>query len=350
MNIHDLETPAILIDIDRMQRNIQRMQAHCNNLGINFRPHIKTHKSPEIARLQLEAGAVGIACQKLSETQIFVNDGFNNIQIPYNIVGQKKLANLIDIAKSLQSGQITVSADHSLVIQGLADVAEATKIKLNIMVEMATNIQRTGAPIDQITNLAQQIETAPYLQFSGLLVYPSYAINRPALLEAISNLETVGINVPEISGGGTEAAFQADQIPELTELRVGTYVFYDWMHMKKGIATEDDCAMRIAATVVSTPTSDRIILDSGSKTLSSDHVENEFGYIIEYPQARIYQLNEEHAYVDVSQCNQRPTISDRLHIIPAHTCVVTNLANQIHGFRGETVETTWKVAARGLVQ
>jgi D-serine deaminase-like pyridoxal phosphate-dependent protein len=347
MNINDLETPAILIDIDRMQRNIQRMQAHCDNLGINFRPHIKTHKIPEIARRQLEAGAIGIACQKLSETQIFVDAGFNNIQIPYNIVGQQKLTHLTAIAKS---AHITVSADHSLVIQGLADAAESANITLNVMVEMATNIQRTGAPIDHITDLAKQITTASYLQFAGILVYPSYTANRPALLEVLSHLETAGINVPEISGGGTEAAFQADQFLELTELRVGTYVFYDWMHIKKGIATEDDCAMRIAATVVSTPSDDRIILDSGSKTLSSDRIDNEFGYIVEYPQARMYQLNEEHAYVDVSHCDQRPTIGDRVHIIPVHTCVVTNLANQIYGHREEKVEATWKVAARGLVQ
>ena len=347
MNSYDLETPAILINLDRMERNIQRMQTHCDTLGIKFRSHIKTHKIPEIARLQLKAGAVGIACQKLTEAQIFIDAGFDNIQIPYNIVGTQKLNRLVSIA---QSTHITVSADHSIVIKGLAEAAEAADVTLNVMVEIATNIHRTGAPIENIANLAKQIEQSKYLKFAGLLIYPSYAVNRPTLLEALSHLNEAGINVPEISGGGTEAALQVEQIPELTELRVGTYVFNDWMHMKKGIANEDDCAMQIAATVISTPTNDRIILDSGSKTLSSDHINNEYGYIIEYPQARIYQLNEEHAYVDVSHCEKRPTIGDRLHIIPVHTCVVTNLANQIYGVRDEKIEVEWKVAARGLVQ
>ena len=346
MLIHDLETPSVLIDLDIMQRNIARMQAHCNELGLAFRPHIKTHKIPDIARMQIEAGAVGIACQKVTEAQVFTEAGLNNIQIPYNIVGPQKTARLADLAIY---NKITVSADHPTIIAGLADAAKANDIRINVMVDLATDLQRTGAPVSEVVTLAQKIDDDEHLHFAGLLVYPSNPTVRGDIQEALYVLNQAGIGVNSVSGGGTGAALHAHEMPELTELRVGTYVFNDWGTVCRGWATFDDCAMTIMATVVSRPTQDRTILDCGSKTLSSDAYDGCYGYIVEYPDARIYQLNEEHAYVDMSACPERPTIGERVHVIPVHTCVVSNLHNQLYGVRGEEVEVTWPVAARGLV-
>jgi D-serine deaminase-like pyridoxal phosphate-dependent protein len=346
MNIHDFETPSVLIDLDIMTDNIQRMQAYCNELGLAFRPHIKTHKIPDIARMQLEAGAVGIACQKVSEAEVFAAAGINNIQLPYNIVGPQKTARLADLALY---NHLVVSADHPTVIAGLADAARANEISIRVMVELATEIERTGAPVEEVVNLAKKIDEDENLHFAGLLVYPSNPVMRPRLQEALDRLNQAGIGVDSVSGGGSGAAHYAGEIPELTELRVGTYVFNDWGTVCKGWAALDNCAMTVLATVVSRPTPDRAILDSGSKTLSSDHWNNLYGYVVEYPQARIYQLNEEHAYVDMSGCDDRPVIGERVHVIPAHTCVVTNLHQQLYGLRGDEVEVIWPVAARGLV-
>jgi len=346
MNIHDLETPSVLIDLDIMQNNITRMQEHCNALGLAFRPHIKTHKIPDIAKLQIEAGAVGVACQKVSEAEVFTQAGINNVQIPYNIVGPQKTARLVDLALY---NKVTVSADHPTVIAGLSDAAKASDMRLNIMVDLVTDLQRTGAPVAEVVTLAQKIDDDENLHFAGLLVYPSNPSVRPDVQEALYALNHAGIGVNSVSGGGTGAALVAHEMPELTELRVGTYVFNDWGTVCKGWASFDDCAMTVMATVVSRPTQDRTILDCGSKTLSSDAFEGGYGYIVEYPDSRIYQLNEEHAYVDMSACPERPTIGERVHVIPVHTCVVTNLHNQIYGVRGEEVEVTWPVAARGLV-
>ncbi|MBZ0277459.1 MAG: D-TA family PLP-dependent enzyme, partial [Anaerolineae bacterium] len=130
---------------------------------------------------------------------------------------------------------------------------------------------------------------------------------------------------------------------------VGTYLFNDWRSVRKGWASFEDCAMTIMATVVSRPTPDRVILDSGSKTLSNDHENGLYGYIVEYPEARIYQLSEEHGHVDMSLCENRPVVGEVVHVVPVHTCVVTNLHNEIYGVRGDEVEVTWKVEARGLV-
>jgi D-serine deaminase-like pyridoxal phosphate-dependent protein len=344
--IDELETPSVLIDLDRMERNIARMQNYCNEHGLGFRPHIKTHKIPDIARLQIEAGAVGIACQKLTEAQVFIDEGFDNIQIPYNIVGPQKTARLADMS---MYNRITVSADHPAVIAGLSDAARANEITIRVMVDLVTEIQRTGAPLDEMVTLAKLIDDDENLHFAGILVYPSNPTIRPYIQEAISMLGQAGIGVDSVSGGGLGASFHAHEIPELTEIRVGTYVFNDWGSVVKGWATPDDCAMTVLATVVSRPTPDRVILDSGNKTLAADRINDGHGYIVEYPESHIYQLNEEHGIVDMSQCQDRPIIGERVHVIPVHTCVVSNLHNQIYGVRGDEVEVIWPVAARGLV-
>jgi D-serine deaminase-like pyridoxal phosphate-dependent protein len=346
MHINDLETPSVLIDLDRMENNVRQMQAHCNKLGIAFRPHIKTHKIPAIAKMQLEAGAVGIACQKVSEAEVFASAGINEIQIPYNIVGPQKTARLADLALY---NKVTVSADHPVTIAGLADAARANEMTIRVMVDLATDIQRTGAPVEEVVELAKKIEADENLHFAGLLVYPSNARMRPAVQEALYELNKAGIGVDNVSGGGYGASLEANEMPELTELRVGTYIFNDMNSVTKGWTTLDDCAMTIMTTVVSRPTSDRMILDGGGKTLAADRVNDGHGYIVEYSKAHIYQLSEEHAHVDISQCDERPVIGERVRVIPVHTCVVTNLHNQIYGVRGEEVEVVWTVAARGMV-
>ncbi|MBC7811742.1 MAG: alanine racemase [Burkholderiales bacterium] len=346
MDVHDLETPSVLIDLDRMEANIQRMQDYCNQYGLDFRPHIKTHKIPDIARMQIEAGAVGIACQKVSEAEVFAEAGIDNIQIPYNIMGKQKTARLTDLALY---NRVVVSADSAYTISGLAEAAKAKEMALRVMVDLVTDLQRTGAEVEQVVKLAQQIDANENLHFAGLLVYPSFPTMRPAIQEALHQLDRAGIGVDSVSGGGVGATKHAHEIPELTEVRVGTYVFNDWGTVSHGWASLDDCAMTVLLTVVSRPAPERAILDGGSKTLSSDVLDDGYGRIVEYPDARIYRLNEEHAYVDVSNCDPAPQIGEQVHVVPVHTCVVTNLHNRLYGVRGEEVEVVWPVAARGLV-
>lgn len=351
MHTHELETPAVLIDLDRMERNITRMQNRCNAAGIAFRPHIKTHKIPEIARLQIDAGAVGLACQKVSEAQIFAEAGFDDLLIPYNILGASKTAKLVDLALY---NRLTVSADSTAVIAGYSEAAAAMGITLRVMIEVATEIERAGASINQTISLAQKIDKDDHLTFAGLMVYPSNPTIRPALDETIARLSAHGIGIESISGGGIGAAEHMGEMPELTEIRVGTYVFNDLTTLERGLCALDDCAMQIAVTVVSRPTEGRAILDSGSKTLTPERLGNDasprYGMIVEYPAARIYKLNEEHAYVDVSACDPAPQIGEVVHVLPVHTCVVTNMHDQVYGVRGEHVEVVWQVAARGKVQ
>ena len=346
MRIDALETPSVLINLDRMEANIRRMQAHCDSLGVKFRPHIKTHKIPAIARMQMDAGAVGLACQKVSEAQVFAESSFNDIMIPYNIVGASKAARLADLALY---NRIAVSADSLPVIQGLSEAAAAVGVTLRVLVELETEIQRAGVPAERVVELAKRIDADDHLHFAGLVVYPSNPSIRPALQEALTRLHDAGIGVDIVSGGGTGAAIHAADVPELTEIRVGTYVFNDWRTLASGWCALDDCAMTVTATVVSRPSNDRLILDSGSKTLNAESHDGQYGLILDYPDARLYKLNEEHGYVDVSACEVAPEIGERVRILPVHTCVVTNLHNTIYGVRGDQVEVEWTVAARGLV-
>lgn len=344
--ITDLDSPSLVINCDRMEANIAAMQARCNALGIALRPHIKTHKVPEIARLQLQAGATGIACQKVTEAEIFADAGFDDILIPYNIVGARKTARLAALAARCR---VSVSADDPLVVAGLAEAAAAANVRIEVLVDVATDLQRTGTSPDGVVDLARQISDSPGLHFAGLMIYPSGPANRAVLIDALARLDQAGFQVKTVSGGGTSAAMQAREVPELTELRVGTYLLNDCMQMQAGAATLDNCALTVLATVVSHPVPERVILDCGSKTLSSDHLSGLYGTILEYRPARIYKLSEEHAHVDVSACEARPTIGERVHVVPVHACTAVNLADYLYGVRGEQVESVWNVAARGKV-
>jgi D-serine deaminase-like pyridoxal phosphate-dependent protein len=245
--------------------------------------------------------------------------------------------------------RMTVSADHPSVVRGLSQAAEATGMSIRVMADLGTEIERTGATPAEVVDLAKLIDSDDHLHFAGILVYPSNPSIRPRLQEALAGLHSAGIGVDSVSGGGTGASVTAHEVPELTELRVGTYIFNDMNTVTQGWADLDDCAMTVMATVVSRPSKDRAILDSGSKTLAADRVNESHGFILQYPDAHVYKLNEEHAYVDLSACEEKPAIGERVEVIPVHTCVVTNLHNQIYGIRDETIEKEWSVAARGQV-
>lgn len=347
MNIHDLETPSVLIDLDLLERNLDAMQAHAEQYGMALRPHIKTHKVPEVARMQVMKGAAGITCQKISEAEVFAAAGFSDIFISYNILGAKKLAKLAQLARRKR---ITVTTDHPQITAGLAEAAQAHKVEIGVIVDIVTARRRTGAPIEQVPELAKQIDSAPGLRFEGLMVYDDSAEIRPAVQEALGLLAKAGLPVRTVTGGGTGVVLDAPKLPEMTEMRTGSYVYNDLRNVSKGWAKLEDCALSVIATVVSAPARERVILDSGSKAMSSDHdAQLGYGRLMDYPDARIYLLNEEHALVDVSGCPAPPKLGERVRITPWHACVVSNMHDQVYGVRGDQVEVVWPVAARGMV-
>jgi D-serine deaminase-like pyridoxal phosphate-dependent protein len=349
MHIDELETPVPVVDIDRLEANISRLQSYLDAHSIANRPHIKTHKIPEIAQMQMNAGAIGITCQKVSEAEVMANAGFRDIFIPYNVVGESKLNRLMALAKK---ATVSVTADSAYVVQGLASAAQRAGLTLTVLVECDTGLHRCGVQSpQQATELARLINSSPNLHFGGLMTYPTSEATDAFIRETRASLEKDGIQIERVSGGGTPSMWQAHLHPDVTEHRAGIYVYGDRLTLRSGAVTLDTCALRVYATVVSRPTTERGILDAGSKSLSSDlHGLEGYGYICEYPDAKIYGLSEEHGHVDFSAGPRKPEIGERVSVIPNHCCTVTCLFDEVIGVRGDRVEVVWKVAARGTVR
>jgi D-serine deaminase-like pyridoxal phosphate-dependent protein len=350
--LKELDTPAVTILLDRMQDNITRVQRHLDRHGLANRPHIKTHKIPAIAKLQIEAGAVGITCQKLGEVEAFVDAGVcDDILLTFNIIGDAKTDRLMALIKRI--GRLAVVLDNEVVARGLSRAAVRHGADVRFLVECDTGFGRNGVQTPEAAlELARLVMDMPRMQFEGLMTFPNKAPNTTEFFErALQLFKGAGIGVPVVSGGGTPAIKSVGDFPMMTEHRAGTYVYNDVMMVSSGAATWDDCAMRVRATVVSRPSPERAILDAGSKVLTSDqyYVQNH-GRILEYPDAVIPSLSEEHAIIDLSRCGERPSVGDVVNVIPNHCCVVSNMVDEVYGLRGEQVEVVWPVAARGAVR
>jgi D-serine deaminase-like pyridoxal phosphate-dependent protein len=349
MRIDELETPVPVVDMDRMEANISRLQTYLNEHKIANRPHIKTHKIPAIAQLQMDAGAVGITCQKVSEAEVMADSGFKDIFIPYNILGTSKLKRLMALASR---ATVSVTADSSGVVRGLSKAAQEADLMLTLLVECDTGAHRCGVQSPgEAAELARLIVGLPNLHFGGLMTYPTNEHLDGFVRETRSLIDDDGLKIERVSGGGTPCMWEAHTHPELTEHRAGIYVYGDRLTLRSGAVQLEDCAIKVHATLVSRPTSERGILDAGSKSLSSDlHGLDGYGYICEYPDAKIYQLSEEHGHVNFSACPQKPEIGERVTIIANHCCMVTSLFDEVIGARGDQVEVTWQVAARSTVK
>ena len=349
MHVDELETPVPIVDMDRMEANITRLQTYLDEHHIANRPHIKTHKIPAIAKMQIDAGAIGITCQKVSEAEVMADAGFTDILIPYNIIGVSKLSRLMALAAQIN---ISVTADSAFVIHGLSNAAGQAGLTLTVLIECDMGAQRCGVQSPQeAAELARLIGGLPNLHFGGLVTYPTNEHLDNFVRQTRSLIKDDGLQIERVSGGGTPAMWQAHTHPELTEHRAGIYVYGDRLSLRSGAVTLDTCALRVFTTVVSRPTSDRGILDAGSKSLSMDlHGLEGYGYICEYPEARIYSLSEEHGHVDFSACSRKPEIGEHVSIIPNHCCTVTCLFDEVVGARDDEVEVTWQVAARGTVR
>jgi D-serine deaminase-like pyridoxal phosphate-dependent protein len=350
-DILELDTPAVLIDIDRVEANLKRAQDYADAHGIKLRPHIKTHKLPHLARRAMELGAVGITVQKLGEAEVFADAGITEIFLPYNIIGAAKLARL----KALHGRvHISVTADSVETVEGLSQTFAGSTTPLSVLVECDTGMGRCGVQTPAAAlALAEKIANSPGLQFGGLMTYPAAGqveANAAWLGAARMVLTTAGLPPPVVSNGGTPDLWRAHEVTAATEHRPGTYIYMDRYQVAKGVGTFEDCALTVLATVVSRPTEDRAIIDAGSKALTSDLLGlTGFGFIEAYPEAVITGLSEEHGTIDLSRCTAKPKIGDKLRIIPNHACVVSNLFGQVTLIsQGRVVETV-AVAARGRV-
>jgi len=345
-------TPAAVIDMDRVERNIARVQAACNAAGVANRPHIKTHKSPELAKLQIAAGARGITCQKLGEAEVMADAGIDDILISYNLLGDEKMARLGALRSRID---VTVAADNPVVIADLTRAAATAGRALPVVVECDTGRKRAGVETSaEAIELARIISTSPDLSFAGFMLYPTetgWPQAQTFFDEALAGVRALGLEPAIVSTGGTPNLKNVGQLRGATEHRPGTYIYNDRMQMAAGVATLDDCALHIYATVVSRAAPERGILDAGSKTLTADSGGLDgFGLILEHPEAKIARFAEEHGFLDLSRSNTRPNIGDVVRIIPNHVCVVVNMLDEVIMVRGDEIVGVLPVAARGKLR
>lgn len=346
-----LDTPCVVIDRRIVESNLQRAQAYADRHGLPLRPHVKTHKLPLFAHRQIALGAVGITCQKLGEAEVMADAGIDDIFIPYNILGAAKLDRLAMLHRRVT---LSVTADSAETVAGYAARFADAGRRLPVLVECDTGGGRCGVQTaDEALALARQIDAAPGLAFEGLMTYPPRAANETVeawLAGAAALIRAAGLPVNRISNGGSPGFYSAAEVRSATEHRPGTYIYSDRMQVSLGHGTLADCALTVLATVVSRPTPERAILDAGSKALAADTCAAPgHGHIVEYPDALISGLSEEHATVDLSACAARPAVGEKVRVIPNHVCVVSNLFEAVTLVEDGVVVDRLPVAARGRV-
>jgi len=352
MKLAEISTPAVIVDLALARRNIERFQAYVGGHGLKGRPHIKTHKLPRMAEFQLDAGAVGITCQKVSEAEAMVAGSarIRDVLITYNILGAGKLAHLKALADKID---LAVVADNAVTIDGLSETFAAEGSALRVLVECNTGANRCGVgDPNSALDLAQRIDRAPGLAFGGLMTYPptgAAAAVQTFMTEAKGLIEAAGMAVATISSGGTPDMWKAHEVPAVTEYRAGTYIYNDRSLVRRGVCGWEDCALTVRATVVSVPAENRAVVDAGSKALTSDLLGlSGYGQVLGRDDIAIDQLSEEHGRL-VSEGPIGLKVGEPVSIVPNHACVVTNMVDQVYVKTGDDAYEAWPVAARGAI-
>lgn len=364
MKTYDLDTPSLVVDLDRVDANIRDMAERATTTGVHLRPHTKTHKMPEIARLQIDAGASGITCAKVGEAEVMVAAGFDDVLIAYPIYGEEKLARLSALR---EKARILVSLDSVEVAQGLGRLGVSSGQPLEIYIEVDTGHHRMGrAPGEPTVELIKQIADINGVTIIGLLTHAGHAYGAVSMSDRdlvidreIADLvmtkemaADAGVVFSEISVGSTPSARIELRREGVTEVRPGTYVFNDTAMMSLGVATEDTCAARILATVVGRPTEDRFVIDGGTKCFTSDGVGRP-GWIraVGRDDLTMSFTTEEHGVgtIDLEQ-GGRLEIGEKIEFIPSHICPVVNLFDSVFVTRDGDVIDEYRVASRGKVR
>jgi D-serine deaminase-like pyridoxal phosphate-dependent protein len=337
---------------------------YCSQHSLRLRPHTKTHKNPAIGRMQIDLGGVGLTVAKTGEAEVMLASGTPDLLIAYPILGEAKLARLLEVAKKTN---LTVALDSREAAQGLSRAAQRAGMTISVLVEADVGMRRCGLePGPALVALAKEIEKLPGLRLEGVEFYPGHfwanAADGPESLNRLradvarirEDFQKAGLPLRILSGGSSPTLYCSHTIEGLNEVRPGTYVFNDCTQVAAGVCTWDDCAVTILTTVISTPRPQFALIDGGSKTFTSDSLpgsdEGTFGRVVEAPAARFHKMNEEHGFLDLEGVSQGLRIGDRLRIIPNHVCVAVNMHEKVYGVRGETVEEIWNVAGRGKLQ
>ena len=358
----ELETPVPVVDLDRLDRNLDRAARYAADHELGLRPHIKTHKSPRLAAEQLRRGAVGLTCATPYEAEV-MSEVTDDILLAYPPVGALRARRIAGLPDHVR---LTVALDSATAVDDLAAAARAAEREIAVYVELDLGMHRVGLPVvDDAIALAGKIRDAEPLRFGGIAFYPGHIREsvgssqdakldslRAGLGEALSRFDRAGLTPASVSGGSTPTMWRTHEIPRVTEFRPGTYIFNDRTTAEIGACAWDDCALTVLATVVSTAVPGQAVIDAGSKALGREPLrgtgsDDGFGSVLEHPEVVVKGMSEEHGLLDLSRSSWRPVVGERIRVIPNHVCIVVHLNDVVFGARNGAVETSWPVAARG---
>jgi D-serine deaminase-like pyridoxal phosphate-dependent protein len=352
--LFDIPTPALLVDLDAMEDNIEQMARYFASRKAKLRPHAKTHKSPFLAWKQLEAGAIGITCAKLSEAEILIQGGIQDILLANQVTHPRKIRRLAGLARH---SRIIVACDSLANARDLAEAAKAAGASLNVLIEVDVGLGRSGLrTTDDVIQLARYIQGSPSLKFKGIMGYEGHCVfikdfaarkvegekSNARLVAVRDALIQAGIPVDIVSAGGTGTYNIAGDFPGITEVQAGSYLFMDSRYLELDLGFKS--ALTVLATVVSRPEPHIAVLDAGKKAITE-----EFGLpqVVNLPGAELIRLSEEHGVLKLAPEAQDLKVNDQVQLIPSHGCTTINLHDRYYGIRKGDPEITWPVAARG---
>ena len=363
VDFFELETPALLVDIDQMSRNLDRVADYARSHEIALRPHIKTHKSPLLSREQLDRGAAGLTCATPYEAEV-MSEACDDLLVMYPPVGQHRAMRLAQLAQRVR---LTVALDSETAARDIANAAQHVGSDVRVLIEIDVGMHRVGVQsADDATVLARRVTALPRLEVVGIAFYPGHirgpvTEHAPQLAElgkrideARSAFERAKIPMTVVSAGSTPTLWRTHEIGGVTEMRPGTYIFNDRTTADIGACTLDDCALTVLATVVSTAVPGQAVVDAGAKALGREPIRGTssegFASVAGRPDVVVKSMSEEHGILDLSRTSWRPKVGERLQLVPNHVCIVVHLADVVYGVRDAAVVSSWPVAARGRGQ
>ena len=369
MRLQEVETPALAVDLDVVERNVAAMAEHARRHGVGLRPHAKTHKTPLIAALQLRAGAIGLTVAKIGELEALLCDELTDVLVAFPIVGARKLARLLALAERVR---ITVGLDSAAAARELSDAAAAARRTIGVLVEVDTGGRRCGVlPGEPAVALAREIAPMAGLELRGIMTHEGHAYAArdrdelraislaagQAMVETARALGEGGLGAPIVSVGSTPSARDVAEVAGITEIRPGTYVLQDYNQVRLGVAAVEDCAATVLATVIARPTADRAVIDAGTKAVGADrHMirakPEVFGLVKDRPGWLFAQASEEHGVLLRADdtAGDRPddlAVGQRVEVIPNHICPAVNLHDELAAHRGGVFEGFVRIVARG---
>jgi len=355
-NLDDVDTPALILDLDRMEFNIKRMAAFAKECGVSLRPHVKTHKSPEIAKMQLAAGSSGVCLQKVSEVEVFAGAGISDIFLTNEVVVPEKIERMARLAETIHLG---VAVDDVDVVKTTGKIFKEAGTKLDVYVDVDSGMGRCGVQAKNAPEIAKEISKHDSLVLKGIMGYEGNVngaktkeeqvrlsnVAMDKIVIAKKGVERAGMTVDVVSVGSSVSTWINAKHPATTEVQPGMYALNDHVLVKRGVATMKECALTVIATVMSKPARNRAVVDAGSKAFNFDT--GLFPIPLDRKGVVMEHFSEEHGWLHLTGSGTSTKIGDRIRFVPAHCCTAVNQHNEFVAIRGDKVDRVIPVLARG---